>query len=66
MKDFPKAAPSFRFQIGRYRFGRYSAFDWEIDDGCTGTSGYKTPVGAFIRLLKIKKKYKISPLLPVE
>lgn len=66
MSDIPQAAPKFRFQVGRYRFGRYSAFDWEIDDGCTGTSGFRTPVGAFIRLLKIKKKYKTNPPRPVE
>jgi hypothetical protein len=66
VSDIPAAAPSLRFQVGRYRFGRYSPFDWEVDDGCTGTSGYKTPVGALIRLLKNKKKYKTHPLPPVE
>jgi hypothetical protein len=56
MSDIPAAAPSFRVQIGRYRFGAYSAFNWEVDDGCTGTSGYKTPIGAMFGLIRARRR----------
>ena len=51
-----EAAPRSRWQAGRYTFGRRERGKWSVSDGCLGVDNYRTPVGAFLALLRWRRE----------